>query len=145
MNEWTHNSLAADLAAWRQRNQKRITFENMAFGDCRPDVFSLVKTLNPLRFDPITDEVKVSRGDFLADLRASKWLVYAPFSARIFFACPAGLIKPHEVPSSCGLIVRGAVAWEVVKRPMVNKDARLTEREWMKLVLGRWADRAVAA
>lgn len=46
-------------------------------------------------------EIKVSRGDFLKD---NKWPGYLPLCNLLFFACPAGLIQPDEVPENVGLV-----------------------------------------
>ncbi len=46
-------------------------------------------------------EVKVDRGDFLRD---EKWPLYRQYCHRLFFACPAGLIAPEELPEDIGLI-----------------------------------------
>lgn len=46
-------------------------------------------------------EVKVSRGDFLGD---QKWPGYLPLCNQLYFACPAGLLDPAEIPEQCGLV-----------------------------------------
>lgn len=46
-------------------------------------------------------EVKVSRSDFTGD---SKWANYLNYCHRFYFACPAGLIKPEELPDEVGLV-----------------------------------------
>jgi len=46
-------------------------------------------------------EVKISRGDFLQD---TKWPKYLPFCHCLYFACPAGLLKPTEIDDKAGLI-----------------------------------------
>lgn len=46
-------------------------------------------------------EVKVSRSDFLSD---DKWLAYLDYCHAFSFACPAGLIKPEELPPEVGLV-----------------------------------------
>lgn len=46
-------------------------------------------------------EVKVDRNDFLRD---EKWPLYRQYCHRLFFACPAGLIAPEELPEDIGLI-----------------------------------------
>lgn len=59
----------------------------------------------PKRHERIAVEVKVSRQDLKAELAAPH--KRAPFVAvahRFYFACPAGLMRPEEVPEGCGLI-----------------------------------------
>lgn len=60
-------------------------------------------------------EVKVARGDFFRDTYNLKYERYLEHCNRLFFAAPAGLLKPEEVPPECGLIVRGEKGWHVRK------------------------------
>ncbi len=46
-------------------------------------------------------EVKVSRADFVQD---DKWPGYRDYCHRLYFACPAGLIKAEELSDDVGLI-----------------------------------------
>lgn len=46
-------------------------------------------------------EVKVTRSDFLAD---GKWADYMTGCTHFYFACPFGLIEPHELPEGVGLV-----------------------------------------
>jgi hypothetical protein len=93
----THNELASSLAAHLRGRwcQHRVTWENLSFSDwsdpadslhCRPDVFSIKPTLNVEKCVPWTHEVKISRADFLSDIRSQKWRQYTAFSCRVFFA-----------------------------------------------------------
>lgn len=50
-------------------------------------------------------EVKVSRADFLVEMRQpEKRLSGLHLSNEFYFAAPAGLLKVHELPEECGLI-----------------------------------------
>ena len=60
-------------------------------------------------------EVKVSRGDFLADVNMGKYLKYLEHCTQFYFATPAGLISKDEVPAGCGLMVKGDTTWKTVK------------------------------
>lgn len=51
--------------------------------------------------DTVGVEIKVSRGDFLAD---KKWREYLPYCEKFYFACPKGLIQAHELGPGIGLI-----------------------------------------
>lgn len=51
-------------------------------------------------------EVKATRSDFLADIRAGKWRQYLPYVHRLYFAFPEGVAQPGEVPIECGVLVR---------------------------------------
>lgn len=153
----THNDLASSLAAHlRSRHcDHRVTWENLAFSDwskpdaslnCRPDVFSIRPTLDVTKCRPWTHEVKISRADFLSDIRSAKWRQYVAFSCRVFFAAPKGLIDPIELPRETGLWVfdpdrpHGEVYgyWTMAKEAKFCKGWELPPRHLMKLILGRW-------
>lgn len=60
-------------------------------------------------------EIKVSRGDFARDSEAKR----APWQAvvhRFFYATPAGLLRPGEVPEGCGLLEVYGASLKMVKR-----------------------------
>lgn len=138
-----HDLLAHDLALWlstppRGTVRGRLTWENIEFPDaerCRPDVYSLVATLTPKKWCPITFEVKANRADFMAEMRSSKWECYRPFSAYIFLACRDGLVSVSELPKEMGLITKQGDTWGVVRRGRRNPNWTLTERQWMNLAL----------
>ena len=147
----THNELASSLAAHlRGRHcDHRVTWENLAFSDwtpgvnlhCRPDVFSIRPTLDVEKCRPWTHEVKVSRADYLRDIRSQKWRQYASFSCRVFFAAPKGLLQPIELPPEAGLWEfdqTAAMKWRLVKEAKYCKGWSLPPRHLMKLILGRW-------
>lgn len=145
----THNELATSLAAHlRSRHcDHRVTWENLEFSDwtdptagfrCRPDVFSIFPTLDVTKCRPWTHEIKISRADFLSDVRSGKWRQYAKFSCRVYFAAPHGLIEPHELPSEAGLWERREAGWMLVKQATFCKGWTLPPRHLMKLILGRW-------
>lgn len=61
-------------------------------------------------------EVKASRGDFIAD---TKWRNYLDYCHRFSFACPAGLIKPQELPPDVGLVwVNPDGGWSVRRKAL---------------------------
>lgn len=61
-------------------------------------------------------EVKVSRADFLSDIRTEKWRKYASVFDLLYFAVPAGLVDRREVPKGVGLVVHDGGDWEVAKQ-----------------------------
>jgi len=82
---------------------------------CRFDAFMIV----PHRQIMKGFEFKVSRSDFLADLKVrpkkfywgqqagggeAKWKAYLKYCNLFCFVCPEGLIKPEEVEAPAGLI-----------------------------------------
>lgn len=140
MQQWTHGSLAHDLASdlsAATRQTGWLTWENIEIPDCycRPDVFAVNATLNTKKWNPTTYEVKCSRADFLADIRSGKWRKYIPFSAFIVYATIPGVIGDDELPDGCGLIVRTDDCWERRRRGRKNRNWKLTERQWMNLCL----------
>lgn len=143
-----HHELGSHLAQWlQQQGQGRLTWENASFdvestgGVCttRPDVFSMSCTLNPAKRDAQVHEVKVSRADFLADVKnPAKRAAYFCLAPRVFYATPAGLITLEEVPPECGWVEQGAhgVGWSVRKKAPKKKGWQpWTERMWLTLVL----------
>jgi hypothetical protein len=56
-------------------------------------------------FEKTAFEVKVSRSDFLAEIKSpSKRRQALELSNYFYFAAPKGLIKPDEIPEECGLV-----------------------------------------
>lgn len=145
--EKPHDDLATSLATHLRRPgaNRRLTWENITFNcgessdaySCRPDVFSIMPTLDPEKARPWTCEIKVSRSDFLSDIRSEKWKRYCRFSARIWFAAPAGMIRPDELPDGLGLFEFGDT-WQRTVEPKFCKGWELTGRDLMRLILGKW-------
>lgn len=66
----------------------------------RMDAWAMKKSwAHPLT---IAYEIKVARGDFLAD---NKWRGYLPYCNQFVFVAPPGLIEVDEVPRDAGLLV----------------------------------------
>lgn len=143
-----HHEMAARLARWL-REQGRITWENIevriedggAHSYARPDVFSLVATHNEQRIAPTVHEVKVSRADFLAELRRPEKLARCrTIASYLWFAVPEDLVEPGEVPQGYGLLVETQDgSWKPRKRPRKG-EVRLSTWCWMNLLL-KQADR----
>lgn len=67
--------------------------------------FWAMHTLPSERLRRVAFEVKVSRGDFLAELRQPrKRAVALLWSNEFYFAAPSGLIQVAELPPECGLV-----------------------------------------
>jgi len=136
----THDELASDLAI--HLNKKNIpTWENMTLRNCRPDVFSVKPTYNLNQMRTTTYEIKVSRADFLADIRKDKWHSYKAFSSYIYFACPEGLIEFEDVPKGCGLMWRTERGWQrKTDGRTLDKmwGGELSMKDWIKLAIGKW-------
>lgn len=95
---------------------------------CRFDAFMIT----PHRQVMKGFEFKVSRSDFLADLKTrpkkfhwgqdagggeAKWRAYIKYCNLFYFVCPEGIILPNEVPPPAGLI------W-IEERPPKNLFSR---------------------
>lgn len=60
-------------------------------------------------------EVKISRSDFLSDIRSEKWRLYLPHCHRFYFAAMAGVCKKEDVPEEAGLMIRNDKGWHTAK------------------------------
>jgi hypothetical protein len=138
-----HHDLAGRLAQWL-RDKGRITWENIQMVSTqagrtacvRPDVYSMEKTTNPLRMNPVVHEVKVSRADFLADLKKpEKRAGYACFSESVCYVAPAGMIKPEEIPDGCGLLEERSPGQFTLTKRSKRKKIELTAQDFMNLIL----------
>ena len=119
----------------------RVCFENLATGEwggCRPDVLSLEATNYSLN-DPRVYEVKVTRGDFLSDIRSRKWERYLQHCARFFFATPEGLVDKSEVPKPAGLLIRHEHGWRHLKR--AEHRPRIKISDFMRNKLACYGER----
>jgi hypothetical protein len=80
---------------WRNGNAQRI------------DAFAL-NTLPHQSMKRVCYEVKISRADFLAELKHPlKRRMGMRYSNEFYFVTPAGLVNESEVPAECGLIEAG--------------------------------------
>ena len=139
-----HHDFASRLAEHLQ-SKKRLTWENIEFKideqsnkHARPDVYSVVSTHNSKNILPTVHEVKVSRADFLSDMKnPDKLQAYWGISNYLYYACPEGLIEKNELPNDCGLIYEMTnSSWKTVKRAK-KKDVTLSEWHWMNLIMKR--------
>lgn len=81
----------------------------------------------PPYFERVGYEVKVSRSDFRREIRHPEKRAYAmSIVDRFYFACPAGLILPHETPEDCGLV------WVYEGRTRVQQKAPRLETRGLK-------------
>jgi hypothetical protein len=60
-------------------------------------------------------ECKVSRSDFVQDLKSKKYEKYLPYCNRFYYACLAGITTPEEMPPDVGLMIMGDNGWRTVK------------------------------
>jgi hypothetical protein len=86
-------------------------------------------------------EVKISRSDFLADKKKSKWnyfeLVTDGCPNYFYYVCPKDLISENEIPKYAGLYYYEDGIFTIVKNPRrLNAKPRATERMYKKLLRG---------
>lgn len=156
-----HHELASRVAQWQQ-SLGRMTWEGVEFivreqdvsasaaamsialpvnepgltAATRPDVYSVVPTMEESRIEPQVFEVKVSRADYLADVaKPMKRLAYAQIADRVLYVVPAGLVSIAETPKLCGLVYEHAPGeFEIVQRAK-RRRVTLQPRQFMNLVL----------
>lgn len=145
--KWKHDELANDLASSKM-NGRRMVWADMQLGPSgspRPDVYTIECSYsNP---KPTAYEIKVSRSDFLSDIKSGKYLKYFKYAGQVWFACPEGLVSRAEVPDQCGLIVRKDRVWRSIKRATVN-SVSLPQDAMLKLLIdgvGRVKGQAIPA
>lgn len=113
MSDWKHDELAAELLDLRHLAGE-IAIEKLALSAGIVDVAAMRLSWTRPRITAY--EVKISRADFLADVRAGKYRKYLQAVMRLYFAFPKGLMDPREVPAECGIIVRCADNWWVQRK-----------------------------
>lgn len=108
MTAWTHDALAADLLDARHHCGE-IAIERLAVHGGVLDVAAMrISWSRPM----ITGyEVKISRADLFADVRAGKFRNYLGSVERLYFAVPRDLVDPRDVPAECGLLYRNSNGW----------------------------------
>lgn len=80
-------------------------------------------------------EVKVSRGDFLAD---EKWRGYLDYCNRFSFVCPPKLIAPQELPAGVGLIYVTKTGTRLItKRKAHHRDVEVPEELFRYVLMSR--------
>lgn len=124
--EWTHDKLAASLAvavggtAWQNvhlgspwlaamSKWQHGAEQGIRSGVQRADVVTVKPSYK--RFCLSMYEVKVSRSDFLSDIRSEKWMGYLGHCHRFYFACLSGVADAADIPDPAGLYVCGPNGW----------------------------------
>ena len=106
---WTHGDLVDLALKWLRRHQSANGHGcNIAMAECKsgwtgeiPDAIGF-KLEHP-HSTSVVVEVKVSRGDFLAD-RKKPHRISGGMGVYRYFLCPEGLIQPEELPEGWGLL-----------------------------------------
>ena len=74
-------------------------------------------------------EVKISRSDFKADAKKSKWIWYLGATESLtpnyfYYVCPQGLILKEELPKFAGLIYATSEGLQTIKKaPQIHKKS----------------------
>jgi hypothetical protein len=157
--EWEHDKLAEDLALAEQTCFLRVPLGS-PYLDANTQIADVV-TVKPAytRFSMSIFEIKVSRADYLKDVRSGKWEGYLDHCHRFYFAVPVGLVRLDEIPLEAGLAVRGPQGWQF-RKAAIKRDVevpyltllsmlflreRLTQRERSldHVIRGDWKSIAV--
>lgn len=124
---WKHDDLAEDLAiakggipflnvclgsAWLNSRNKKTPRADLVV--CRPSYKKFYLSIF---------EVKVSRSDFMNDIRSGKWMAYLPHCNCFYFAAVKGILDISEIPQQSGLIIRGDKGWYTrMAAPKINNE-----------------------
>jgi hypothetical protein len=63
-------------------------------------------------------EIKISRSDFARD---DKWYGYLPYCNEFYFVCPAGMLKPEEIPEPAGLLCASKTGGVLFKKKKATR------------------------
>lgn len=151
-----HHDLGSRLAAYL-RKQGRITWENVEFRNwvlskpirnsneslnyphwqcVRPDVFSIMPSLQFKNSNPCIHEVKVSRGDFLADrAKPEKRNAYAMMAEAVYYVAIEGLIEPAELPQGFGLLVERSEGEFVLAKRARRHKVELQAHHYLNMIV----------
>jgi hypothetical protein len=103
---------------------------------CKPDVFSLTRSLRPDHLAPQVHEIKVRRSDLLGELRSEKTRRYRELAAEVFFVIVEGIATVDEIPADYGVVVWQPSGYTLA-RGATRRDYRLETRHWMSMARAR--------
>lgn len=102
-------SLHSRQSEWLFYRELRVGTGRRNASTQRLDAFAL-NTLPHTGMRRVCYEIKISRGDFLCELKHPlKRRVGMRYSNEFYFVTPPGLVSLHEIPAECGLIEAGTV------------------------------------
>ena len=129
IKKYTHRELCFDLAEAKGTRFIEVplgsVWLNHGTGPGQADVITIKPSYN--RFNLDIYECKVTRSDFLQDIKTGKYKKYLQHCNKLYFAAPSGIIKKEELPDEVGLIVRGDNGWSTVKTAKKRKIEFLNE------------------
>jgi hypothetical protein len=141
---WKHDDLSEDLALAKGG----IPFLNVNLGMAwdynkyngyakhakRADLVVCLPSYR--RFTLSVYEIKVSRSDFLSDIRSEKWKLYLPNCHRFYFATSSDIVKKDDIPDPAGWIIRGENGWSTRKKA-TKLDNDIDKNVLLSLIFAR--------
>ena len=116
MLDLLERSLHSARSEWLFLRELRVGTGHRNHSLQRLDAFAL-NCLPHLAMKRVCYEIKISRADFLCELRSPlKRRIGMRFSNEFFFVTPAGMLSLEEVPTDCGLIEIGRATTDDSKR-----------------------------
>ena len=140
-----HNEVQADLAAFlRRQDRPGVIFTELALtgkhGSAgRLDVVRFTSAAQYKKVHLSGFEVKASRSDLMADLRAEKWKKYRGPVNQLYFAFPDGMADRDDIPEQCGVVVRlDDGSWKFIRRaPSLDHIGKGPTREVLARLVWR--------
>jgi hypothetical protein len=145
-NRSAHDELVLQVAQ-HMRQQGRIAWAQLAlrakvegaWTQAIPDVFSIRHTTVETYLEPVVHEIKVSRADFLGDLkRPEKRAAYLAMASQMYYVLGRNgkgqpIAEADEVPTDCGVIVATSMGLEIVRVAPKQPFTGLRFDVWMAL------------
>jgi len=141
-----HEALVLKVAR-RMQQEGRIAWTGLplraqvddAWVQAIPDVFSVRNTTVEAYLEPVVHEIKVSRADFLGDIKqAHKRAAYLAMASQVYYVLGANskaqpIAEADEVPAECGVIQVCADRLDVVRVAPKHAFSGLRFDVWMAL------------
>lgn len=122
MTNFNHYDLCVDLAQAKSTIYIEAplgsVWRNKWLGyDSAPiaDVLTIKPSYNKFNIDIY--ECKVTRSDFLNEIKTGKWKKYLNHCHRLYFATKKGIANKEEIPEGVGWIVMGDKGWKTIRAP----------------------------
>ena len=130
----SHRELCFDLAAAKDTRFIEVPLGSVWLnygGVGQADVITIKPSYT--RFNLDIYECKVSRSDYLKDIKSGKYKKYLEHCNRLYFAVTYGIAKVEEIPENVGLIVRGENGWSTVKAAK-KRDVEFSQEMLLSLL-----------
>lgn len=111
----THRDACFDLAMAKGTKFVEVPLGQVWFNRTsgQADVITIKPSYTKFNLDIY--EVKVTRSDFLTDLKRGKYKKYLPHCNRLYFAIVGDIAKKDEIPNDIGLIKYTEKGWSTIK------------------------------